>query len=931
MTSPPAPLRTWRCKIGPRRLAELEGTCAPGGAGIGGGSSRPSGSLSTPSPPPPAADAPTRSKTVRLARLNQGLMRRLGDVRLPNDDRDPWGAHATGPSDSAGRMTPPAMSGGVNHVRGASFEGKTFLPGSHVALPDVDVPRKWSLSLPASRRPSLQRRQRVSSGPAETIERDRERDHEHLIGSLNLQQVERPVMPDGQDLSLGRGNALELGSRELASEDRETMMREIEALRRHCVCLEETVRNDSRMADSFQNISSSHFRLNRDCEDETRRLREELQASLDREEVAMMRAVHHAGLLEQERRQLATENSERKAAVQAQQQAENRLAQVIAAEITSRNRAIAAEAHARRARDTALTTALSRSKFCDRGVIVAIFGAWHAEAVESRLVNRAQAQAELRSEAEAAEAAAESARRLALRRAGIAEAAAAEESSRLRARATAAEARLSCAEALHETSTEEAERLHRKEQARTQENERRSLVAAYEQEARYRSELAAMTTMKRAEMERALQDQAAAAEITLKEKLSNLDQNANEKANALAETFWQNRCNKSCPVCSARKKTQVQPRVHALKGASMLIAVQTKVLQTCVFAFWRLQVGTQKGVAALQAKIFSETSSRASALRAQKLDLDYRYMEAEARHRAALRRVRAELAEAESRHADALAQQEHEAVQRLSAVEVDFSRAIRQVASGSSAEAAFSSISRGTNASNENARCDSAGSSAETDTDNCKEGIAALEEAIDLIARGTANADSDNCLNAIPSCQIFNTESNWENDVGNSAAVAAENRLTEVLQSLRTRSDERLAENEARHAEAFSAERERAEIRIVREERRQEEALRAARESADRRVLAYETKQAKAFHAFREHADARISHLEVLNGQLKSLLQASGLDDVIADLSALDFNEPELGPTATSPFSSSTATSPSESFMFDVDPDVFSAEGGGTF
>jgi len=83
------------------------------------------------------------------------------------------------------------------------------------------------------------------------------------------------------------------------------------------------------------------------------------------------------------------------------------------------------------------------------------------------------------------------------------------------------------------------------------------------------------------------------------------------------------------------------------------IAVRHTVI-LAVFAAWRTATESRRAYAALQTKVFREEAARTAALRAQKLDCDTRYMEAETRHRATVWSLRRALAEAESDFAHAL-------------------------------------------------------------------------------------------------------------------------------------------------------------------------------------------------------------------------------------------------------------------------------------
>mmetsp|Transcript_71134 Transcript_71134/g.203916 ORF Transcript_71134/g.203916 Transcript_71134/m.203916 type:complete len:922 (+) Transcript_71134:181-2946(+) len=897
-SAPPAPLRTWRCKVGPRRLAEIDAPVSV--AGSLNGTARGSGALASPTPPPPSVDG-ARSKTVRLSRLNPGLMRRLEDVRLPEDDagHHPWGRAQPSAtvSGGSGRNSPAVLvAGGARVAHSGALEVSPFIPRGLPMADIVDVPRsKWSMSLPPARRPSLTRRRAGSGVNIEASERDR------VLGSYGLLASQAPVAdsPDSGAYDVGR---------ETPNEDRDGLVREVEALRRHRTGLEEAPRQHrAARAGDCGSTDVAGF------QDEILRLREELRSA---QEDAVACSLRQAGLLEEERRTCASELATQRA---------NAEARVAAAECESEKRAAAAEqrlealeakhaeaeerhreaveAASRQARLIRARTSAAGTMFvadCSRGMTLAVFSSWKTQVCESNLLAQVQAQTELRAEAEASEAAAESGRRLAVRRAGLAEATAADEASRLRARSTAAEARLSCAEALHEAAAEEAERLRKKAEERAQEMERRTSAIAAEQEARHRGELANSIAAKQLEFEHALVEQATSAELRLKEEIDRNRLELHKLASEIAEKLWRDRSAKECSACAHRAATsgsdKAAPRSRALRGASKLVDMQVKAGLGSLFAGWRTAVRSQKATSALQAKLFQEQSGRAAALRGQKLELDTRYMEAEARHRAALRRLRAELAEAETRHADALASQEAEAAQRLASAEVDFSQVLRSAAGAScdtgSTTAEEAEYGCGTTPRSPTAAATvSSAACADLDDEAVSPTSAVCEDVgVDMcIGAETDEDDDEDCADsdsAIGGQSRLRRRGNrraaspieaLESSIGGVAAAVAETRLTEVLRALRTRSEARLADAEARHTEAILAERERSDMRFAREERRHEEALRVARESAERRIAAAEARHVEALRAGQDAAEVRLLQAEAMISQLKSLLQASGV------------------------------------------------------
>lgn len=748
----------------------------------------------------------------------------------------------------------------------------------------VDVPRsKWSMSLPPARRPSLTRRRAGSGANIEASERDR------VLGNYGLlaSQATAADSPDS-------------GAYDVGLETPNEALRLEEAPRQHAA---------ARSGDCGSNDVAGF-------QDEILRLREELRSA---QENVVACSLRQAGLLEEERRTCASElatqranaearvaaaecESERRAAA-AEQRLEALEAKHVEAEERHREAVEAASRQARLIRARASAAGTMFVAVCSRGMTLAVFSSWKTQVCESNLLAQVQAQTELRAEAEASEAAAESGRRLAVRRAGLAEATAADEASRLRARSTAAEARLSCAEALHEAAAEEAERLRKKAEERAQEMERRTSAIAAEQEARHRGELANSIAAKLLEFEHALVEQATSAELRLKEEIDRNRLELHKLASEIAEKLWRDRSAKECSACAHRAATsgsdKAAPRTRALRGASKLVDMQVKASQAglgSLFAGWRTAVRSQKATSTLQAKLFQEQSGRAAALRGQKLELDTRYMEAEARHRAALRRLRAELAEAETRHADALASQEAEAAQRLASAEVDFSQALRSAAGAScdtgSTTAEEAEYGCGTTPRSPTAAATASSAACADLDDEADSPTSAVCEDVGVdmcIGAETDEDDDEDCADsdsAIGGQSRLRRRGNrraaspieaLESSIGGAAAAVAETRLTEVLRALRTRSEARLADAEARHTEAILADRERSDMRFAREERRHEEALRVARESAERRIAAAEARHVEDLRAGHDAAEVRLLQAEAMISQLKSLLQASGV------------------------------------------------------
>eukprot|EP00434_Breviolum_minutum_P025695 symbB.v1.2.022706.t3/scaffold2028.1/size91989/3 len=98
---------------------------------------------------------------------------------------------------------------------------------------------------------------------------------------------------------------------------------------------------------------------------------------------------------------------------------------------------------------------------------------------------------------------------------------------------------------------------------------------------------------------------------------------------------------------------QARQRVrHGIESA--LKSTEVEVMHT-VIAAWRTSLCTRRTVGSLQAALFAEEADRASALRAQRSECDVLLLQAEARHRIALQKLRTELAEAQAKQKEASA------------------------------------------------------------------------------------------------------------------------------------------------------------------------------------------------------------------------------------------------------------------------------------
>lgn len=214
------------------------------------------------------------------------------------------------------------------------------------------------------------------------------------------------------------------------------------------------------------------------------------------------------------------------------------------------------------------------------------------------------------------------------------------------------------------------------------------------------------------------------------------------------------------------------------------------------FFAWKSALVTQKVAATRQQRLLAEEASRGAALRAQKLELDSRYMEAEARHRSSVSLLRKEIADMESRHADTLSKQEESAARRLTAAERDFAAVVSEIRSSALPEqdaAAGSATSGASAASGGASQAASSGTAAGSSTEN------ALQRAIDLLRQRA--------------------------DLAFVSSAGADADLAEALRVERERYERRLATAERHHAEALSAAREAGERRLQAAEARHAEAL----------------------------------------------------------------------------------------------------------
>lgn len=108
-------------------------------------------------------------------------------------------------------------------------------------------------------------------------------------------------------------------------------------------------------------------------------------------------------------------------------------------------------------------------------------------------------------------------------------------------------------------------------------------------------------------------------------------------------------------ISSAKEVTAAKARQRVRNGIeSALKGTEIEVMHT-VIAAWRTSLCTRRTVGSLQAALFAEEADRASALRAQRSECDVLLLQAEARHRIALQKLRTELAEAQAKQKEASA------------------------------------------------------------------------------------------------------------------------------------------------------------------------------------------------------------------------------------------------------------------------------------
>jgi len=179
-------------------------------------------------------------------------------------------------------------------------------------------------------------------------------------------------------------------------------------------------------------------------------------------------------------------------------------------------------------------------------------------------------------------------------------------------------------------------------------------------------------------------------------------------------------------------------------------------------------------------------------------------MGAEGRHRCAIQKLRAEMAEMERRNADAIAAQEMETAHRLASAETDFAAALREAACAMQQPPVL------------------APGTAVADVSVAQDGDVVVSSEEDPLLHHSVGSTEQAMAVVDENHELMST------------------RLNRAIQTIRRRADEQLADAELRHTEALLSERERADRRMAAAERRHEDALRAARDAGERRLAAAE-------------------------------------------------------------------------------------------
>eukprot|EP00930_Biecheleria_cincta_P081833 TRINITY_DN7122_c0_g1_i2.p1 TRINITY_DN7122_c0_g1~~TRINITY_DN7122_c0_g1_i2.p1 ORF type:complete len:625 (-),score=120.05 TRINITY_DN7122_c0_g1_i2:64-1938(-) len=98
----------------------------------------------------------------------------------------------------------------------------------------------------------------------------------------------------------------------------------------------------------------------------------------------------------------------------------------------------------------------------------------------------------------------------------------------------------------------------------------------------------------------------------------------------------------------SEKSLAAAARQRVLRGVEATLQSSERATVLTVMAAWRTALSTRRTVGSLQAALFAEEADRASAIRAQRSECDVLLLQAEARHRISLQRLRSELADAQA-------------------------------------------------------------------------------------------------------------------------------------------------------------------------------------------------------------------------------------------------------------------------------------------
>mmetsp|Transcript_104645 Transcript_104645/g.197139 ORF Transcript_104645/g.197139 Transcript_104645/m.197139 type:complete len:801 (-) Transcript_104645:86-2488(-) len=783
----PAPLKTWRVKPNPRRLVELDPASVSDGAAAAVAAAR----AGLPAVPDAPKTPPRRKGSVRLARLNPELVRRLEEAKFHDGEEI---SEPTLPRSSPASPPPMARARSVSRS-----DTSNFLPEPPRGEPSgsLEGPRSWSvappdwsppMSLPRGVRgldrlppgPALvrdtpcpwrdtsllrDRDRRMPGDPLDTLERDR------LLEGLGLQQ--RHARVDLQDV-------LPLETRKEFAEERQGHIREIEDLRQHVEELTEVVRRlqaeraaarKQHKEELAQCIKEESLRLAQLHEERQRTAQQEQEQ--EAVELREKLGAEYAEALEREQARLAQEHAAAQKALSDQHAAELQKARE---ETETLRKVLTREVTALRVkRRDAAVTALERSA---SEILAVQLRAWARYAL---------AQRETRKTADAVALKAASIRARAYKQAVAAIA------------TKEAQDRITIFHAWHATTLKQrcTAALHRVSDAERGAAEQVSQAIA-------RVEAAAEKRQK-----------AALAEAEARQQVASTTREA------------QSSC--AAGLTNAGALSGVRSRAGRA-GLAWATAIESAA-KLQAFGAWRVLLTTRRSMGAMQAKLFAEEAKRNALLKAQRGESDARLTEAEARHREALHKARAELVEAEARHADVLAAQEAQAAQRIAVSEVDFSAALRQAIRQQESQLDDSMAS---------------------EADSTAGGDALFGEALRTLRERTdarileAEARHTEALR-VEREQMNIRLTEVEARVEEEAAARSSSSIREAAR--------RLQEVEERHATILEAQRASFEFLMVEAEKRHSDSLRLEKETADAlantRIAEMESDHAEALHALR--------------------------------------------------------------------------------